>query len=234
MHMPKTGGSTLRNVIRDQYISSEILSYDDNQDNLQKKLNDVDITKLKIVHGHYFFGIHEHLQRPFSYFTILRHPIERVLSLYYYLKSINGKKYDVYRKMTLDEFIEKKIEENIQTAYLSGSNTQPSILKATRNLHRYFDVVGTTENFDETLYLIGKRYGWKNLHYNRVNVTKSRLSSKEISEKTKKLIRKVHHKDLLLYKYAQKKLTIQIRKLDEHERKELEQFKKAQLTLESK
>lgn len=234
MHMPKTGGSTLRNVIRDQYISSEILSYDDNQDNLQKKLNDVDITKLKIVHGHYFFGIHEHLQRPFSYFTILRHPIERVLSLYYYLKSINGKKYDVYRKMTLDEFIEKKIEENIQTAYLSGSNTQPSILKAARNLHRYFDVVGTTENFDETLYLIGKRYGWKNLHYNRVNVTKSRLSSKEISEKTKKLIRKVHHKDLLLYKYAQKKLTIQIRELDEHERKELEQFKKAQLTLESK
>lgn len=232
IHMPKTGGSTLTGVIKNQFSSSEILAYYHNQDEIQNKLKQVNMDDLKIIHGHYFFGIHEFIDRPFSYFTILRHPVERVISLYYYLKNIEGERYDIYREMTLDEFVENKIEDNIQTAYLSGNERKPGLLKAVRNLRRYFDVVGTIEQFDETLYLLGKRYGWTKLHYKRKNVTASRPHAIEVSEKTKRLIKQTHHKDLLLYKYAQKLLTKQLNELNEQEKAELKNFKRAQAEFE--
>lgn len=232
--MPKSGGSTLTSIIRKNFSEREILPYFHYKDNFEQILKQVNINKIKIIHGHYLFGIHERINRPFSCFTILRHPVERVVSLYYYLKSIDGKNYDKYRKMTLDEFIKNKIEANIQTGFLSGNINNPSVLKAVRNLRKHFDVVGTTEQFNETLFLLGKRYGWTQLHYKRVNVTISRPKIEEISEETKKLIEKVHCKDLLVYQYAKKLLSKQLSNLNKHERMKLNQFIRAQQNYEMK
>src|SRR5690606_28789070 len=144
-------------IIQKNFKKHEILPYFHYKEDFEEALKRVNADNLKIIHGHYWFGIHEHINRPFSYFTVLRHPVERVVSLYYYLTSIEGKRYDRYRAMTLDEFVMNKIEANIQTGFLSGSINKPSVLKAVRNLRKHFDVVGTTEQFDETLFLLGKR-----------------------------------------------------------------------------
>lgn len=232
IHMPKTGGSTLTTIIQKNFKKHEILPYFHYKEDFEEALKRVNADNLKIIHGHYWFGIHEHINRPFSYFTVLRHPVERVVSLYYYLTSIEGKRYDRYRAMTLDEFVMNKIEANIQTGFLSGSINKPSVLKAVRNLRKHFDVVGTTEQFDETLFLLGKRYGWPKLHYKRVNVTAKRPKIEEIPEDTIILIKKVHNKDLLVYQYAKKLLSRQLDKLDKRERLKLQQFKQAQKKLE--
>lgn len=232
MHMPKSGGSTMTNVIQKNLSPHEIVSYYHNEEDFQKKIKQININKIKIIHGHYFFGIHKYIKRPFSYFTILRHPVERVISLYCFLKSIKGAQNDTYRNMTLNEFVERKIEANIQTAYLSGDIVNPSLSKAMNNLRNHFDVIGTTEQFNETLYLLGKRYNWSNLHYRRVNVTSGRLRTEEVSEATKTLIKNVHHLDVLLYEYAKKLLTNQLNQLNKDEVSELNYFIKAQQKFE--
>lgn len=232
IHIPKTGGSTMTNIIRDHFLPSEKLAYFHNEDDIQQKLKQVNLNEIKIIYGHYLFGIHEHIERPFSYFTLLRHPVERVISLYYYLKSIEGEPYEVYRKMTLDEFIEQKIEENIQTSYLSGNLSNPKLTKAMRNLRTYFEVVGTTEQFDETLYLLGKRYGWTKLCYERVNVTKSRPRIEEVSDETIRRIKKIHNKDMLLYRFTQKLLKKHLSELDDQQLTELRDFKNKQIEFE--
>ena len=232
IHMPKTGGSTLTTIIQKNFKKHEILPYFHYQDDIDDVLNKVHVDELKIIHGHYWFGLHEHFNRPFSYFTVLRHPVERVVSLYYYLTSIEGKRYDRYRNMTLDQFVMNKIEANIQTGFLSGNLKKPSVLKAVRNLRKHFEVVGTTEQFDETLFLLGKRYGWSKLHYKRVNVTARRPKIQEIPNETIQLIKKVHSKDLIVYRYAKKCLSKQLSQLTEQEQLKLRRFKEMQKKIE--
>ncbi len=232
IHMPKTGGSTMTHILYKQFAMSEIVSYFYYDVSLQRKLEDLNLNDIKLIYGHYFFGLHEQIKRPFSYFTIIRHPVDRVISLYYYLRSIDGELYDKYRKMTLDEFVKGRFEANIQTGLLSGNVEQPSVLKAVRNLLNYFDVVGTTDQFNETLYFIGKQYGWTDLRYKRVNVTKSRAKPEEVSEKTIQLIKTIHNKDLLLYEFATRLINKRLSRLDQFEEAELNDFKQAQTDFE--
>ena len=46
---------------------------------------------LKAILGHCQFGIHEQLARPASYVTMLRHPLERIMSLYHFEKLVEEK-----------------------------------------------------------------------------------------------------------------------------------------------
>lgn len=231
IHMPKSGGSTMGQILQSQYEINEVLSYHHTED-LSKKKALIDCDSIKVVQGHYFFGLHKYFHRPFSYFTILRDPIDRVVSLYYYLRSTEGKQYDIYRQMTLQQFVENKIEANIQTTYLAGEDGNGSLLKAVRNLTQMCDVVGTTEQFNETLYLLKQKYGWSDVFYERINVTKQRKKLEEISEETIEKIKSIHYKDVVLYRFAKKVMERQLSQLSEEERLEMVKFKRSQLNFE--
>ena len=51
-------------------------------------INNVSLNRekqLDIIQGHLQYGIHKKLNRNIKYFTILRDPIKRILSTYYYI-----------------------------------------------------------------------------------------------------------------------------------------------------
>src|SRR5688572_21725750 len=52
---------------------------------------------LRAVVGHFWYGIHNYVQKPATYCTILRHPVDRILSLYHHTRRRT--------EMTLEQFL---------------------------------------------------------------------------------------------------------------------------------
>ena len=231
MHIPKTGGTTLNELFKKQYKLNEIFDHDSFQKKMMKldELTDMEKRNIKAITGHYFYGIHQEFSRPFNYFTMLREPVDRVISSYYFLKDYPG--YEMVKNMTLEEFVVKGPEApNLQTLMVCGSQEKPDIEKAKENL-KTFTVVGVTELFDETLFCLKKAYAWGDIHYTRKNITKNRLAKEEVPSPLKNLIRKYNALDMELYDYAKKLLYEKLQSLTVEEQMQLAKFKLEQSAL---
>lgn len=218
LHIPKSGGTTLGEFIYNQcqneqdsdegLIKNGVLFLGDGffRENdssipipLQKLLSRND---LRAVIGHFAFGIHDYIEKPFKYVTILRNPVKRVCSLYNYL-NISGKtsledfaKYPMYREI-----------DNDQTRRITGVNPEIGQINeehleiAKANLRRHFSIVGTTERFDETLVLLQRRLNWqKEIPTFPRNVTKKKAV--RLSDATIKAIESRNLLDIELHKFA--------------------------------
>ena len=237
LHIPKAGGSTLNAILYQQYEQEEICKIDKKNIDGFSSISEEKKKQFKLIKGHFHFGLHEFLPQKYNYVTMLRDPTERVISLYYYIRSSPDHylhKQLMSNQMTLEEFVSSGILKNTdngQTRFISGqkklefgSTSQDNLDIAKDNLSK-MAVVGTLENFDEALILIKKTFGWKNIFYTRQNITKSRLSQKEISQSTLETIVQYNHLDQELYKYAQSLLKQQISQCQPFFALELTNFK---------
>jgi hypothetical protein len=159
---------------------------------------------LRAVIGDFWFGLHEHVARPSTYITVLRDPVERVVSLYYYAK--------LHEAMSLEEFLASppfKEVDNDQTRRLAGVDpplggcTADTLDAARGNLKRHFAVVGTTERFDETLILLKRRLGWTRdvASYPR-NVNAKKPPASTLPPETVAAIRRRNELDFELWRFA--------------------------------
>ena len=115
------------------------------------------------------FGLHARLSRPATYITVLRDPVDRVISAFYFMS--NYKLHPNYWKFRregwqLEDFVRRSPRENVQSKMMAGANydepcTAEILEKAKQNLAKYFSVVGLTERFEESLALMKLRFGWK-------------------------------------------------------------------------
>jgi len=89
LHIPKTGGTTLHSIIGRQYapkVTFTILGFD-----LPQRIKEFlalppeQREKIRLLKGHIPYGLHKHLSVPATYITILRDPVDRIISLYYYI-----------------------------------------------------------------------------------------------------------------------------------------------------
>ncbi len=226
LHIPKTGGTTLNSIFTRQYTVKEFHNHDlfDRKVIPLSELNEEHKIRINAVSGHHFYGVHEFFNKPYRYFTMLRHPVDRVLSLYYYLKEKNYPGYEWMKEMTLEEFIEASPEaHNNQTTLLCGYLTNPDVELAKERL-KSFDLAGVTELFDESLYLLKKKFKWKNINYRSINITKSRLKKEEVPEETIRLIEKYNEMDMEIYLYSKKLLLDKLDNLSVKEKRRLQQF----------
>jgi hypothetical protein len=188
-------------------------------------------SNIKAVSGHYEYGVHQHFNKPYSYFSMVRHPIDRVISLYYYLSTnpyYVG--YESMKKMTFEEFITKSAQaKNHQTLFFTGNYTF-DIELAKKNLETHFPIVGITEMFNESIYLMKKRFDWKKINYKKINITQNRPSLQDIPKNLIELIEKNNHLDMELYRYAKARLTKQLEMLSPADWNEIEKIKKASRT----
>lgn len=211
LHLPKTAGTTLNRLIEWEYPLSEMYSIDPvlfewSAAHL-RKLSPRRLKRTRMFKGHMTFGIHEILPQPATYITVLRDPVDRVLSAYYFMRSY--KLHPLYWKLrrenwTLEDFVRRSQRDNVQSKIIAGAEYTPPCTreiaaKAQHNLRHHFSVVGLSERFEESLALMKLRFGWKLSSYSSFNVTRSRPKKRDLPESTLDFIQQKNAFDIELY-----------------------------------
>jgi len=213
MHIPKTGGTTLNDIFKKSYAENEIYDHVPLEAmwNHFSQLKEEDKKEIKAISGHHFYGIHDLFSKPYTYFTMMRNPIERVISLYYFLKTYPGYYEENMRNMSFEEYIDWDPQaRNGQIHQICGQNSHLSLEKAKENL-KVFEVVGITEMFNESLLLLKNKFNWANIEYKKENVTKSRPRISEVSPKIIKKIEKNNELDIELYEFIKSNFIKQLK-----------------------
>ncbi|MFZ0476487.1 MAG: sulfotransferase family 2 domain-containing protein [Halobacillus sp.] len=220
IHVPKTGGRTLWNLLDKQ---------------------EMDII---IRHGTFF----KKFKKPTTYFTMLRSPVERVISTYFYMKSYEREPLrEKMQSVSLEEFVQYMGREdlgdrpynkhdlrsirfrtvNMATRYLSGGDPN-DYKKALKNMDDEMDFVGITEYYNESLYMLEKQFEWFHVKdVKKVNVTSKRLEVNEISDDLIKEIKTLNDLDIKLYNKAKRNFISKFERFSAVELKHLKKWKAA-------
>jgi hypothetical protein len=217
LHLPKAGGTTLRQVFYNQYdylSPEEIYTVNRTKETpLFEQLTPERKQKIKVLLGHFPFGLHQHLKGSFHYVTFMREPVERTISAYFYNKG--HKSSDVFdlineNNYSLHDYLVHHIEpwsENAMTKHLAGCSleafsepcTEEMFETAMRNLTLHFIAVGLTERFDESLLILRHKLSWSMPYYTMQNVTPTKDPLASISKETIELIKEQNKFDIALY-----------------------------------
>lgn len=213
MHIPKTAGITLRYIISNQFNPEEVINTYKHETGFETIEEKVRTENIKCILSHHPFGIHKLVNKPFTYVTMLRDPVDRVISAYYYLHK-NPYTIEEFKKKidraSLMEFITQYDKDfqyfvnNMQTRIASGEYDpkMADLKKAKENLKDYFSVVGITEKFDESIYLMKERFGWRNISYKKQNVSMVRPLKEDVPREIIRMIEEKNQLDIELYRCA--------------------------------
>lgn len=216
LHIGKTAGTTLRQVLRRNVPRREIMVVRARRRPREETLTDFEQlpererARPRLIAGHTIFGLHDHVPRPSTYITMLRDPVRLAVSQYSFVQRTPGHRHhEAARGMTLSEYVESGLSlemDNSQTRALAGDVVTPfgecseSMLgTAKQNIESHFSVVGLTERFDESLLLLGDAFGWRRLWYVSANVARSGTS---LSAAERRLVEERSSLDIDLYTWA--------------------------------
>lgn len=224
-HLPKTGGTTLYGVLDRQYGRDSILDIDvKNVLDPFRQFEGLSVQQreaIRCVRGHMWFGLHRHLERRAVYITLIRHPVERIVSHYYHiLRSPDHPLHEavVHSNMTLRDYVRSGLTlelANDQTRELAGAHddnaaaacgsvTARTLELAKQNIRDHFVAVGLTERFDESLALFQRRLGWTNVSYELRNVGANCPRLDDIPREALGAVEACNEIDLELYEFARK------------------------------
>jgi hypothetical protein len=221
LHIPKAAGSTLQELIVRQYANARYYRFtgDTRQWRDFPTLPEDERALYDVVFGHVHYGIHDHLPDPATYITMLRDPVDRVVSYFYYV--LASPSHYLHRKVagrgyTLEEFALTRIShelDNDQVRWLTdkhhfdvriGEVDRALLEEAKWNLENGIAVVGLMERFSESLTCYQRAFGWDDTSIpSPRNVNRDRPSLAEIDPTALAAIREVNRFDVELYEFAQ-------------------------------
>jgi hypothetical protein len=234
LHIPKTAGQSLHFVALRNYAQREKIHLNILDNPLEVEMERIPLearSRARLLWGHMPYGVHEHMPRHCDYITVLREPIDRIISVYkHILRTPSHVLHDrlVGAGVGLEEYVESGIDagqtENSQTRQLSGRQfgalDREALEQAKRNLEGFL-LVGLTERFEETFVLLRRTLG---LHL-PLYVTRNVSSSIDVLERPMEIIRERNGLDLELYAFARDLFSEQIRKQGMSFRFEVSMFK---------
>jgi hypothetical protein len=218
LHIPKTGGRSLQNILLRRYSGDEaVVDAHNKLDEIadwpeERKRN------IRYLQGHIMYGAHRMLPQECSYITTLREPIDRVISHYYFIKRNTSHALNrVVREQAigLEDYVTSGVCDEVSNdqarliagvARDSSVDTDDILKMAKENIDRKFIVAGIVEQFDETLMLLKRRLGLRNIFYGVRNQTIGRPLKDQIPERTLDLIRERNYADIALYEHAKERL----------------------------
>jgi|AntRauTorckE5430_2_1112549.scaffolds.fasta_scaffold00829_2 hypothetical protein len=254
LHIPKSAGSTILPIFKRQYKRDSFFVPGNHPDLSAIKEKLASTSSLRLCFGHMDFGMHDVVGQPYKYATILRDPIERVISQYYYVK--RQPKHHLYNQafeknnFSLAEYVESGLStelNNGQVRILIGAggfhknlHTKHNILfgkckpwmleEAKLNIEKYFVFCGLQEYFDESLVLMKKELNWKkHIGYVSQNITSQRKKSFEFEKNTLDIIKKYNSLDIKLYEWIDSKVVSSIKDNETYIKHELEKLNRLKL-----
>jgi Sulfotransferase family len=223
LHVPKTGGQTIESPLIRNFPESERIHLDILDTRLDEAMNSMPLeirSHARLVWGHLPYGVHLHVPQRCEYFTILREPIARVVSVYkYILRTRDHVLHDrvATEEIPFEEYLESGIDEgqtgNAQTRQLSGKQfgvlDRTALVEAKHNLEASL-VVGLTERFEETFVLLRRTLGLRMRFY----ITKNVSPPYDVSDRAVELARERNELDFELYRFARELFAAQLSRQD--------------------
>jgi Sulfotransferase family len=209
IHIPKTAGMSLRETVRRVYPRDRcVFIYSHNSAHLDAVRKDVQ--RADAVYGHFSFGVHNLFGIEGRYVTVLRRPVDRVVSFFQHQASHDDNEYHrlIADGMTLKDLLRGEQchqVNNHMVRILSGhpdtgvTHDRGLLDQAEANLATHFDAVGITERMDESVALIGRALGWPaQPSVPRINVGRRRRDF-VLDEETRAEIVRYNALDIELY-----------------------------------
>jgi len=223
LHIPKAGGTTLYSVIRKNYDANKIYTLAGTRQAMIEfmKMPREEINRYYCVQGHMGFGFHNYFDDDIKYITLMRDPIKRVISLYFYI--LRTPQHYLHNLLTgarmgLKEFVESGATHELydgQTRLLASESglgitfddkkklDRGDAELAKQHLRDHFALVGTLDQFDEFLIAAQRRLGWKEVSYEKKNISHKKTQITDIDDHTFRTISMNNEIDFELYSYAQ-------------------------------
>jgi hypothetical protein len=201
IHIPKTAGTSFRLMLKQEYGEAGAVRLDIVDGNIRLENQTLDSLQLppsvRAIHGHMCF---KDVQSAFDLsstplITWLRHPVDRVLSNYFYLLDrmhdfIPKENHAVIPRMVrgLEEFVEAEPNQNRIAKFLDGANPND------------FAFIGVVEQFEADIPRLADLMNWKNRSIPKVNET--RTERPKVSEAMRAHIAALNARDMEWYAQA--------------------------------
>lgn len=237
LHIPKTAGNTVKSVFKSRFSEENtlFLNGSDPKSDFSLMIKEASHAGKHLVFGHIDFGISEYLNSDAKFLTILRHPLDRIVSHYYYVLRRKEKHY-LYEQVTkpglsLSQFVNGGFTnelDNGQVRMLIGAGgfhkneylkydipfgkCEPWMLEeAKRNLTEKFAFAGVQEKLVDSLILMKQSLHWNDvLHYKSANITKNRPAIDSLTTEERDSILECNQLDVELYDFVLDRLNIEI------------------------
>jgi len=239
VHLPKTAGSTLVNVLERNYGGDAVLGlYDSTYGEEAARLTPAEMARTRVIAGHFYFGVHELIAASCRYLTFLRDPVARVVSHYHFSRrQPSHYLHEAASKLSLSDYVRLCGEHepnNDQTRLLAGremaaddGTCSPAMLPvAKRNLDKHV-AVGLTERFDESLVLMWEIFRWRRRpFYVPRNVGTTHAAAEAVSPEAREVIEAFNALDLELYHYACDRFELLVRQQGRRFAREVRTFER--------
>ena len=203
IHIPKTAGTSFRNILKEVYGDEAVIRLDISLKTQEVRINEQLYheenlpPETQVIHGHFSPALLIQrfvLDTTPKMITWLRHPVDRVISNFYYLEKrlkeelqeeIKG--LDILSKMQrkLMEYAQDEINRNRQHKFLAGVRLED------------LDFVGIQEHYSEDLKSLSHLFNWPSYQEARHNVTGGIYT--QVSAQDRAEIAKLNASDIALY-----------------------------------
>ena len=225
LHLPKTAGTTLRLIIEREYGLDKIFQINGLHPN-EEVMKDLHawphFNNVTVVSGHQYFGLHKYLYKECKYITMMRDPVDRVISGYSHLVDPCDRSMATFKDYTTTNL--DKVGSNWQTRLLAGGELDLDL--AMDNIDKHFPAVGITEMFDESVMLMKNKLSWtSNPYYVIENPCNDKVQRGDLDDNFIEMIKKNNSLDMKLYSFCLERLKRDMEILGSSFERELDKFK---------
>jgi hypothetical protein len=233
LHLPKTGGTSLRSALRVAYRADEAAfiygARDLDEAMTQERfeaLPDERLRSLRLVMGHVKFGLHVRIGRPCRYVALIRDPVERVVSLYYHYRNLPGIRFAGpghrerlrlrWKRISLEDWVFREARiaaDNLMVRNIAGSATAPFgqcsealYEQALRNVDQHFAALLVCEDMARSVSVLSRIIERDLPAVGRENANPRRPALEGIEPAVIARIRDLNRFDLRLHELARDRL----------------------------
>jgi hypothetical protein len=240
IHLAKTGGVTLnnifvRNLAPEEYLRVEMAESREtalgtwSYENVRVALSRTPPEQLRAVWGHYRPDIRLLLPRRCEMMAILRDPVDRIISGFYYRRpgstdtppatlrdyAFRRRHYDLGIDNSITRVLSGRPDLDPPDLTATTENSQPvehADFRAASERLQEFRIVGLTDRFDETLLVLANELRWSlsDMVYTRDNVTEGRPHIDDIDPDVYERIAEWNRYDAELVEQARTQLMMRI------------------------